>query len=789
MRKTVDILEGNRFVVSDERGDVDGTPVEPHGFFADDTRFLSRWVLTVGGVRPATLSVDRTKYYAAQFFLAPSSGTTYIDSSLVLRRDRVVLDGFREALTVSNFGQDAVDVQIRIEAAADFADLFEVKDATVDRKRGTTKSEVEPNRLVLRYQRDTFTRATVIESSSPDVHFDDNGLTIPLTLGPQSQWTATIDVVPVAGREEPPDAATRDEQFAQPAARLGLQAWRDVTPTLASNWEPLLRIYATSMRDLAALRFSGPLRHEEPLPAAGLPWFMTMFGRDSLITSFQAVPFAPDLARAALRTLADFQARVDDPYRDAEPGKILHEMRFGELTAFEERPHSPYYGSADSSMLFVILLDEYERWTGRADVARELETAARAALEWIDAHGDRDGDGYVEYERRNTETGLENQCWKDSWDSIQSADGRLATLPRATCELQGYAYDAKRRGARLAEHVWGDRELADRLKNSASALKTRFNHDFWLADRGYFALALDGDKRPVDALTSNIGHLLWSGIVDDDKIAAIVGQLMGDRLFSGWGIRTFATGQTGYNPIGYHVGTVWPHDTAICALGLRRAGYRAEAARVATALLEAAELFDGRLPEAFAGFDRASTGFPVEYPTACSPQAWASGAPLMLVRALLGLEPHHDLLRSDPQLAGSLRSLALEGIPGRWGSARVVVEAPTHVELGRGIDDVDHLADRIDPAASRGQHAVFRFDVGGVQRFLVVDDGRVAVTDTGPTPDVVIEATPDTVAGIARGEININTAVMSGRVAVHGDYAFLLMLRGLLDGVPAGAQS
>ncbi len=355
------------------------------------------------------------------------------------------------------------------------------------------------------------------------------------------------------------------------------------------------------------------------------------------------------------------------------------------MTAFEERPHSPYYGSADSTPLFLTLLDEYERWSGDRETVSHLEFAARAALKWIDRYGDRDGDGYVEYERRNPETGLENQCWKDSPDSIKYADGRLAKLPRATCEIQGYVYDAKMRCARLARAVWNDFDLAARLESEAQQLKSRFNHDFWIEDRSFFALALDGDKQRVDSLTSNIGHLLWSGIADVDKAAACVGHLVGKRLFSGWGVRTMAEGDAAYNPIGYHVGTIWPHDCSFIAWGLRRYGYREEAAQIAQGILEAADFFEGRLPEAFAGYPRELTGFPVEYPTACSPQAWATGAPLLLIRSLLGLEPIEGRLLVDPAVPESIASIELTGIPGRWGRAdafgrgRVQVAAAEHI--------------------------------------------------------------------------------------------------------------
>jgi len=372
-------------------------------------------------------------------------------------------------------------------------------------------------------------------------------------------------------------------------------------------------------------------------------------------------------------------------------------MRYGELTAFEERPHSPYYGSVDATPLFVVLLDEYERWTGDRQLVRELQHEARAALTWIDEYADLVGDGYIRYQRRNEQTGLENQCWKDSWDSISYRDGSLPGLPRATCELQGYAYDAKLRGARLARLVWKDPEYASRLEKQAAALKRRFNRDFWVEDGQYFALALDTDGKPVDALASNNGHLLWSGIVDKSKARAVAHHLVGPRLFSGWGVRTLAEGEGRFNPIGYHVGTVWPFDNSFIAWGLRRYGFRAEAARIAAGILEAAEFFDGRLPEAFGGYPRALTNFPVQYPTACSPQAWSTGAPVLLLRTMLGLEPIGENLIVDPAPPLGIGHLELLDIPGRWGKidafgrgrVDVVKRSPrAHVGLGDAVTSV-----------------------------------------------------------------------------------------------------
>ena len=392
-----------------------------------------------------------------------------------------------------------------------------------------------------------------------------------------------------------------------------------------------------------------------------------MFGRDSILTSLQALPFTPELAATTLQALGDWQGSRIDDFRDEDPGRILHEMRYGEMTAFEERPHSPYYGCADATPLYVVLLDEYERWTGDRSLVRQREHEARAALAWIDDYADLLGNGYIWYQRRNEETGLENQCWKDSWDSISYRDGRLPGFPRATCELQGYAYDAKIRGARLAREIWKDPGFAERLEKQAADLKRRFNRDFWVADGGYFALALDPEGHQIDSLASNNGHLLWSGIVDRSKAPALVRHLMGPDLFSGCGVRTLAVGEGRYNPIGYHVGAVWPFDNSIIAWGLRRYGYKAEAARIAAGMLDAAEFFEGRLPEAFAGYDRSYTQYPVEYPTACSPQAWSTGTPLLLLRTMLGLNTSGEFLITDPAVPEDIEYLALLDIPGRWG--------------------------------------------------------------------------------------------------------------------------
>jgi glycogen debranching enzyme len=498
-----------------------------------------------------------------------------------------------------------------------------------------------------------------------------NNVIFRITLQPKSAWNTKFSVTPVTGETA---HAPKFSTAAGSAMRTDLKQWIEQAPTVTCHPEAV-RVYMRNLVDIAALRFHPDTMSEHSLPAAGLPWFMALFGRDSVITSYEMLPFAPELASTTLHALAESQGKKEVELTEEEPGKILHELRFGELTHFHERPQAPYYGAADTTPLFLVLLDEYERWSGDVNLVRELEPNARAALDWIDHYGDSDGDGYIEYQRKTT-LGLDNQCWKDSWNSILFHDGTLAPTPRATCEIQGYAYDAKVRCARLAREIWKDEAFATKLEAQAAELKRRFNTDFWVPDREFFAVALDGHKKKVDSLCSNIGHLLWSGIVDDDKIMTVRDHLMSPKMFSGWGIRTMAEGEGGYNPIEYHNGTIWPHDCVIIAAGLARYGFRKDAMQVIAGIFEASMFFQARLPEVFAGYERTKTRFPVQYPTACLPQAWAAGSPMLGIRSLLGLEPKGEVLTSasDPVLPEWMGTLTVEGIPGRWGKAKVVAK-------------------------------------------------------------------------------------------------------------------
>ena len=661
----VRILDGNTFVVSDANGDIEASLTDPTGLFSMDTRFLSKWVLTVNGQRLNALSVDDLQYFETRFFLVPGTGTVYIDAKLSIIRRRAVGDGFHEELTILNHDEKPVNLTIRLEAGSDFADLFEVKDALA--KKGKYSTRIENGRLTLVYARETFRRETMISATAP-AKIDRNGLTFKISIKPHGSWKTDLDVVTAAG-EAGAYAQTKFLRRGQARSHMqqNLEKWLDEAPRVECDDDQLKATYRRSLVDLAALRFSPPIAGGRNLPAAGLPWFMTMFGRDSIFTSLQALPFTPELAATTLQALGDWQGNSLDDFRDEDPGRILHEMRYGEMTAFEERPHSPYYGSVDATPLYVVLLDEYERWTGDKKLVRELEHEARAALNWIGEYADLMGTGYIWYKRRNEESGLENQCWKDSWDSISYRDGRLPGFPRATCELQGYAYDAKVRGARLARNVWNDTAFADQLEKEAADLKRRFNRDYWVEDGEYFALALDTDGNQVDALASNNGHVLWSGIADKSKAKAVARHLVGPRLYSGWGVRTLAAGEGRYNPIGYHVGTVWPFDNSFVAWGLRRYGFKEEAAQVASGILDAAEFFDGRLPEAFGGYERNPRSTRSSTQLRAVPRRGRRGRRCCYSGRCLGSSPRASTSSSIPALPRSIGHLELLDIPGRWG--------------------------------------------------------------------------------------------------------------------------
>jgi glycogen debranching enzyme len=662
------ILEGSTFCICDDVGDIDR---RTHGFYSADTRFLSVMRLSVNGARPLLLSSGKVEYFSAAFFLRnPHAGGLGLDVISILR-ERFVGEGMQDVIAVQNQSMERQSFELALELEADFADILSVKEhdfALGDPTRAKPLPEPVPirfdnehNEFLLEDPGDGVTTQVIFsergEIEGPVVRWK-------LELEPRERWHLRVDVIPsLHGDHVVPRVAERRFGDEMTRVRESLAAWRLRVPQIRADWDDLGDSFFQSVSDLASLRMRRGGRIGR-LPAAGMPWFMTVFGRDTLITCYQTLLFGPELARSGLEVLADLQATEDDPTIDAEPGKIVHEVREGK--AAETWFHT-YYGTVDATPLYLILLSEVWRWTDDAALVRDLKDPALKALAWIDEYGDRDGDGFVEYERR-TDRGLENQSWKDSGDSQRFSNGKIASGPIAPCEVQGYVYDAKRRTADLAREVWRDRALADRLEHEAEELRRSFNEKFWTDRRGgYYALALDGDKRQVDSLCSNVGHLLWSGIVPRERVDAIVDALMGEELWSGWGVRTMSSGDAAYNPLSYHNGTVWPHDNSLIAVGLARYGRWPEAQRIVRRMLTAAGHFGYQLPEVFAGLARQETPFPIAYPTAARPQAWAAGTPVLLLQVLLGLRPDRARHALETLAPGDLpswvgRSLRLSGV-------------------------------------------------------------------------------------------------------------------------------
>lgn len=684
----VTIVEGASFAVSGRSGDIAAD--HPHGLFVLDTRLLSRWELTLAGqsVEPLAVAVDAP--YEATFVARTHPHADEADSELLVFRRRSVGDGMRECVTVHNFGLHPVATSLALLVDADFADVFEVK--------GSRVTDL-PAPLVTRDPtRWRFDRVGPGVAKQVDVHV--TPATTPPPAGgddgvPRLRWDL---VVPASGSVEvcvevsltldghplePRFRCGQPDDTAVPAARQ--RAWRAGAPVVESDRGALVRAVDQAIDDLGALRIHDPRHPEAPVVAAGAPWFMTLFGRDSLLTSWMALLVDPSLALGVLETLARYQGSRTDDRTEEQPGRIVHEVRFDESSSLSLGGGSAYYGTADATPLFVMLVGELARWGVADDAVDRLLPHVDRAMAWIAGDGDPDRDGYVEYRRRNPE-GLANQGWKDSWDGISFADGRLPEAPIALCEVQAYVHAAHVARAELAERS-GDRATADRHRGLAAELRVRFHRDFWLEEQGWFAVGLDADERPIDALTSNVGHCLWAGIAGEEQAARVAEHLVSPAMFSGWGVRTLATTMARYNPVSYHNGSVWPHDTAICAAGLHRYGLRDEAHRLEEGLLDLAEQQGGRLPELFAGFDRSELSVPAPYPTSCSPQAWSAAAPLLLLRAMLGLEPSgtHGQVTVDPDPPPSVRHLVVHGVP--VGGRRVDVRWPDGGRAGDGVAD------------------------------------------------------------------------------------------------------
>ena len=679
---------GNFYLLTDQRGDIriDGRGL---GLYELDTRILSTSILRLNG-SPLTLlrgphqsdGADIIQLTNPELRRNPDDKRAAEPSlarrELSLTRARHIDGALRETVTVVNYSATVEHLELALGVGVDMADIFEVRGYPRAARGTLLPIALDGDRATFGYDGvDGLRRTTTIVAGDATLEPVDDGETWPaatvlatwrLSLQPGARVTIGWHVAASVGDDGAPSVARGG-----PRATIGAAHIRSSetvadrpfdAPRIQSDHELLDRTLVRSMADLATLRNDGPGAGESYL-AAGIPWFATLFGRDSLIASLETVAFMPGLAKATLEVLARLQATRNDPWHDAEPGKIIHEMRTGEMARAGETPHDAYYGSIDSTPLWLILLAETHAWTGDDALLARLWPNAMAALAWIEDSGDLDGDGFVEYQRRS-KLGLLNQGWKDSGDSVRHLDGRPAVGPIALAEVQGYVFAAYRSMARLARHR-RDLALAERLDLAATQLQKKFDDAFWLPDARFYAMALDGDKRPVASITSNPGQALWTGIIPDARAPIVAERLLAPDMFSGWGIRTFAAGQVGYNPVGYHTGSIWPHDNALIAAGLKASGAADSANLLAGRLIESAQWFpDLRLPELFCGFAREDVGAPVAYPVACSPQAWSAAAPFYLLHTMLGLRANATARRLElqrPTLPEWLGKLTISGLP------------------------------------------------------------------------------------------------------------------------------
>lgn len=668
------LVDGSSYCISTETGDI--TPGDAHGLYFRDTRVISGWRLLIDGAPPEVLATITDEPFAARFIgrRAPRPGR----GTLFVERRRYVSDGMREDIVLCNLSGEDTVTRLTLLVEADLADIFAVRGATPTPhlERSFTAGDGELTGHVRGLDREYGVRV----GCAPTATAAPGLLFLSLVVPAHAEQTVTLRVRPSQDGAEPPDPFPSNTPIEESVPARRMRDWEDAAPTFQSQHPTATATVDRCLADLGALRVYDIPEADGPVIAAGSPWFMTLFGRDSLLTAWMLLPVAPELALSTVRALARLQGRTVDPVTEEQPGRILHELRRG--LEFPLSPgHGIYYGTIDATPLFVMLIGELARWGADPDELRELLPQVDRAMSWIEEYGDRDGDGFVEYQR-STDSGLDNQGWKDSGDSIVFADGRQAVGPIALCEVQGYVYAAYRARAELARQL-EQRDGAD-WDQRAERLQAAFHHSFWLPDRGWFALALDGEKRPVDSLTSNIGHCLWAGIVEPTYAARVARLLTGPEMFSGWGVRTLATSMAAYDPASYHNGSVWPHDNAIVAAGLERYRFAAEARRITAAQFEAAAAFDGRLPELFCGFSREAFPTPVPYPTSCSPQAWAAGALLLMLRTSFGLEPNvpAGVVRASTILATALPAeLADIALAGR----RITVSADATTTTIRGL--------------------------------------------------------------------------------------------------------
>lgn len=686
---TVTINHAQTFLVCGTDGAISTRDGGAAGVYTDDTRFISHHEIRVNGRRPRAIATSRLSFRHARWvFLAEAAPEASDPPTVSVTLDRVIsARRLHEDLTVNCYGTEPVSLLLSVFVQSDFADIFEVRTERWQRRTNIATTWNAPDRVETRYVRADFVRRWLLRISGRAAAYANGELRFPVDLEPGGQWNVCLqhDLLISANARPALSRCPVRTGLVDRAERL-TRHWHQTVSRLRPADLRLQLAYQQAVMDYAALRlYDHDFSPDVWLPAAGIPWFVAPFGRDSIIASVQAMPLHPLFAIGTLQKLATWQSDVDDASRDAEPGKIPHELRVGELAHFHEIPHTPYYGTADATPLYLLLLGETYRWLGDAVLLRRFRETAMRCLEWIDRYGDLDGDGLQEYRPRSPQ-GYRNQCWRDAEDGVLDENGNNPPHPIGTCEMQAYVYAAKRRVADLFE-AWGDAELAQHLRDAAAALQRRFVDRYWLEDEGTLAFALDGDKRQVRTATSNPGQCLWLGILDDARGQRVADRLMRDDLYSGWGLRTLSTFHPRYDPHSYQRGSVWPHDTMLAAAGMRRYGRIEDCWRLIDGVLNTVASFERlQMPELFAGLTRQPPDVPIPYEKANVPQAWSAGVVFHAVRILLGLEPDvpRGILYVDPALPAWCPEILIDNM--RVGNDRLSIHA---VRSNRGDVDLD----------------------------------------------------------------------------------------------------
>jgi glycogen debranching enzyme len=675
------LVDGKTFLSTTVAGDIVPPGAPDVGLFHDDTRFLSHLELRLGGHRAVVLSSSTEKSFASQIELTTGNITLrnsfdLPENTVHIRREQLLnAQTFFDRFSFENFNLSPVDLLVEITFDADFVDVFQVRGLPRSAHGQYYRPVITESGITFVYRgRDNLMRQTHIEMSPAPTQINDRTARWELRLPSLQQIRVEVMITPQVGdnrsdgRGRP---ASRDHAANLRQRRQAYFEWERKATHFRSSHDVFDAAINTAVSDFHALQIPDGDQH---IIAAGIPWFATIFGRDSIIAAFQSLVLNPQLAVDTLRILARYQGTEYNDWRDEEPGKILHEYRNGEMTRAGEMPFGPYYGSVDATPLFLILLSETYNWTADEGLVRELLPAAYRALEWIDRYGDLDGDGFTEYNRRSPK-GLVNQGWKDSWDANMRPDGSIPNSPIALIEVQGYVYDAKYRMASLLRS-FGDTSTAERLRREAVDLAKRAEKAFWVPSKGYYAMALDNEKKQVQVTGSNPGHLLFTRLLSRDRARAVINRLMNDDMFTGWGWRTLSQSERVFNPLSYHRGSVWPHDNSIIAHGMALNDFRRPALQVLTALFQAALTFrDYRLPELFCGVQRRENDVPVQYPVSCSPQAWASGAIFLMLVSVLGIRPtaqRRELNIVNPELPDWLEHLHVRNL--RVGESRVSLD-------------------------------------------------------------------------------------------------------------------